>query len=798
MASGASIATAYVQILPTTKGIESGIAGALGGLSLAGTAAAGGMGLAEGAATSLIPQLNATKVSAVAAAAALGSFLKSSVRTGMNFDLAMSQVYSLMESANDGVGLTAEQMTTLRDRAREMGASTMYTASEVADGMSFMALAGWKVEEVYENIPAVLQLAAASNMPLKQASDIVTDYMAAFSSTAPTAIELVDVLAYAQANSNAKTAQFADAWHYSVGMMDTAGQSAETTTAILARMAGQSHKGSTAGVELTQVMTTLVKKMDGMGNVSLNGMTIPLRDAEGNFRNMIDVFGDMQTALGGLNNADSQAALAYMKAVNDAFADVDLDVESNAQAYRAAMAAIADPAEGMSKGSIDYMSELLGLFENVRAFRGISAILNGDVSGMKDFEAALYHSEGFAGRQMGKMTDNLASDLRIFDSAMDDVRITVSDKLTPSLRTGTQVATGFVQKFGRLLKGQQLNDGTNSVTSLTKSFGQLSDFDYEKLGERADAMMRKLQSPDLPEEEREELVAGLQEIRDAVAGTDLTPEGENAIEGVAQGMTSYDFTGDGQTIKDSIVTAIDAALEAHSPAQALVPTGENAAAGVGLGMQQYDYSADALAASAAIQAALAAALAIADWVTTSAPIGAGIARGIQAKASTVSMAAGLLITTARSRMQSLVGAGGAKFVPIGRDIAAGVAKGIKQNATSVVEALNGLIDEAIKSALEALGIHSPSRVMAEEVGKPIAQGVGMGIRDNAAVPVTALTDTLDTLTRVTAAEFAGAGSMPARGGFTFNQTVNSPKALTPWEVARQARNATRQMAEALA
>ena len=169
-----------------------------------------------------------------------------------------------------------------------------------------------------------------------------------------------------------------------------------------------------------------------------------------------------------------------------------------------------------------------------------------------------------------------------------------------------------------------------------------------------------------------------------------------------------------------------------------------------------------------------------------------------AKASTVSMAAGLLITTARSRMQSLVGAGGAKFVPIGRDIAAGVAKGIKQNASSVVEALNGLIEEAIQSALEALGIHSPSRVMAEEVGKPIAQGVGMGIRDNAAVPVTALTDTLDTLTKVTAAEFAGEGAMPARGGFTFNQTVNSPKALTPWEVARQARNAARQMAEAMA
>ena len=259
-------------------------------------------------------------------------------------------------------------------------------------------------------------------------------------------------------------------------------------------------------------------------------------------------------------------------------------------------------------------------------------------------------------------------------------------------------------------------------------------------GARIQELMEALNSGNLSGEERAAATQELMDLRTALqylAFDEMPEDGQNAMEGLASGMTNYDFAGDAFQIRDAITGAIDSALEAHSPAQALVPTGENAAAGVGLGMQQYDYSADALAASAAIMAALAAALAIADWVTTSAPIGAGIARGIQAKASTVSMAAGLLITTARSRMQSLVGAGGAKFVPIGRDIAAGVANGIKQNATSVVEALNGLIDEAIKSALESLGIGSPSRVMAEEVGKPIAQGVGMGIRDNAAVPVTA-------------------------------------------------------------
>lgn len=796
MASGASIATAYVQILPTTKGIESGIAGALSGLGGAGLTAAGGMGLAAGAASTLLSKLNLTTVAAGAAMTALINIGKASVRTGMNFDASMSQVYMLMSHANEGAGLTEEQMKTLRDRAREMGSTTQFTASQVADAMSYMALAGWDADQVYANIPSVLQLAAASNMDLARASDIVTDYMAAFSNTAPEAVELVDLLAYAQASSNSTTEGFAEAWKYSAGMMNTAGQSAATTTAILARLADQGHKGSTAGVELNAVMTQLIKGMDKYGNIEFAGGVIHLAEATENFNPE-----EYAARVAQLNDELLQyeeGSPAYMAAIERFREELGdpgqfIDIISVLQQMQDILS-----AQGLEQGSIGYSNALMSFFDNVRGYRGISTILNGDVAELRTFESELESSSGTAGKMATVLNDNLKGDLLIFNSAVDDVKITISDGLTPALRTGTQVATGFVQKFGRLLKGQQLNDGTNSVTSLTKSFGQLSDFDYEKLGERADAMMRKLQNPDLPEEERAELVAGLQEIRDAVAGTDLTPEGENAIEGVAQGMTSYDFTGDGQTIKDSIVTAIDSALQAHSPAQALVPTGENAAAGVGLGMQEYDYSADALAASAAIQAALAAALAIADWVTTSAPIGAGIARGIQAKSATVSSAAGLLITNAKTRMRSLIGSGGAHFKPLGVDIAKGLAQGIRDGSSYVLEAINNLIDAALKGASVEIERGSPSRLFAREIGKPIAQGVGMGIRDNVADPVSALTDTMDTLTRVTAAEFAGAGSMPARGGFTFNQTVNSPKALTPWEVARQARNAARQMAEAMA
>lgn len=797
MASGASIATAYVQILPTTQGIGQGIASALGGAAGAMGGAAAGATAASGAFAGMASSALPAAAAVTAVGAGIVSIGKDAVQTGMQFDASMSQVYALMSRMNDGTGLTEAQMTRLNERAREMGSTTQFTASQAAEAMGYMALAGWDVDQIYDGLPSVLNLAAASSMDLGRASDIVTDYMGAFSATAPTATHLVDLLALAQSSSNATTEQFSQAWKYSAGMMNTFGQSADTTTAILAHMADQGHKASTGGVELTAVMTGLYQAMDKNGNIELAGQVINLAEATENFNpaEFAQRVAVLNSELAELEPGTAEYT-AKITAFNEElgkageFRDI-IDVFADMQG--------ALSGAGFEPGSVGYVTALSGLFQNVRGYRGIAAILNGDTAAMQAFEQELINADGQAETQAGIVNDNLKGDLRLLSSALDELKITLSDTLTPAIREVVQWLTqlvGWINQWGAAGDASGM-----SVEQMAESIQSLDDTDPEGIGQKIFNLMQLInndsENPATPDR-----IAALQQLRDAIANTDMSGDashiGESIAEGIDAGSGAYNFTGTGNDLRDQIVTAIDQALGVGSPATALIPTGEFAAAGVGLGMQQYDYSADALAASAAIQAALAAALAIADWVTTSAPIGAGIARGIQAKASTVSMAAGLLITTARSRMQSLVGAGGAKFVPIGRDIAAGVAKGIKQNASSVVEALNGLIDEAIKSALESLGIGSPSRVMAEEVGKPIAQGVGMGIRDNAAVPVTALTDTLDTLTRVTAAEFAGAGSMPARGGFTFNQTVNSPKALTPWEVARQARNAARQMAEAMA
>lgn len=740
--AGTNIGTAYVQILPSTQGIGSGIATALrgagtaGGNELAG-AMQTGIGLAGAKIAGLINP-------ATLAALGIGKIGKASVKTGMEFDASMSQVYALMSSVNEGAGLTGEEMNTLRDRAREMGATTQYTASDVADAMGYMALAGWDVNQVYDNIPAVLNLAAASSMDLASASDIVTDYMTTFSHTAPEAAQLVDVLAYAQSHSNAKTFQFASAWQYSARSMNMAGQSAETTTAMLARMANQGSKASSAGTELNAMYTNLVKAMDKNGNVSINGQTVALADAEGHWRNMIDIIGDVQTAMAGLDDT-----------------------------------------------SPEYAAALMGTFGNVRSMRGIASLLNGDVEAMKAFEAELKNAGGEAEKEAKAVNDNLAGDLKILKSATDEAGISISDMLNPALRAGTQLATGFMQNLGLLLSGKgKEGAATQSISEIAQGFDQLSDVDYETTGRRIDGMIQKLSDANIPEEDRAALRTALQEILQSVENTDDTTEaGQNAMEGVAEGMLHYDFSESEGTIKENIVSAINSALQAHSPAQALVPSGENAAAGIMEGLTGYDYSSGTAAATQAIISAINANFAAGGWDGASAAVAQGIASGISSRKSSVTSAVGTVISAAKSRAASDVGSGGSNFKTYGKDISAGIASGIRANASSVAQAMSDVIRAAVEAAKRAAGIGSPAKVFAREVGQWLPKGIAQGITDNAQAVDDALAPLLYPDGQPYAPEFAGTESR----GFTQNITVNSPKALTPAEIARQTRNATRQL-----
>lgn len=226
---------------------------------------------------------------------------KKVVEVGSDFEASMSKVEALS-------GAPADEMDKLSKKAQELGASTRFSAKEVADGFSYMALAGWDTSEMLSGIDGILDLAAASEMDLAEASDIVTDNLSAFGLEAKDSKKLADELAFAQANSNTTTKQLAEAFGNCAANMNAAGQDVETTTSFLEAFANQGIKGSEAGTKLSAIMRDIAAKMQD-GKIQIGDTAVAVTDANGNFRDLTDILADVESATNGMGDAERASAL---------------------------------------------------------------------------------------------------------------------------------------------------------------------------------------------------------------------------------------------------------------------------------------------------------------------------------------------------------------------------------------------------------------------------------------------------------------------------------------------------------
>ncbi len=223
------------------------------------------------------------------------------VNTQMKFQDAMAKVQALS-------GASGAELKKLEDTAKQMGATTIFSASECADALGYMALAGWDANESAAGLPGVLNLAAASGMELAEASDMVTDYLTAFGLEADQAGRMADVLSYAQAHSNTTTQQLGEAFKNCAVNAHNAGMSLEETTSILGKLADQGLKGSEAGTALNAVIRDMSSKMKN-GCIEIGNTKVAVQDANGNFRKMSDIIADVTKATDGMGDAEKTAAL---------------------------------------------------------------------------------------------------------------------------------------------------------------------------------------------------------------------------------------------------------------------------------------------------------------------------------------------------------------------------------------------------------------------------------------------------------------------------------------------------------
>lgn len=320
------------------------------------------------------------------AAGAVKDFCSEVVEIGQTFETSMSKVSALS-------GATGDDLATLEAKARELGASTTFSASQAADALGYMALAGWDTEQMLAGVGSVLTLAQAGEMELAAASDLVTDYLSAFNMEASETARMVDVLAYAQANANTTVEGLGMAFKNCAANANAAGMDVETTSAAISMMANQGLKGSEAGTALNAVLRDMTAKMED-GAIAIGEQSVAVMDAEGNYRDFTDILADVQAATNGMGDAEKAAAL-------------------------------------QSTFTAD-------------SIKGLNLMLNAGADEMVGFRDELYGCAGAAEETAATMTDNLGGDLAAMNSAFEELSLKIYDGLQEPLRSAVQFITGTV------------------------------------------------------------------------------------------------------------------------------------------------------------------------------------------------------------------------------------------------------------------------------------------------------------------------------------------------------------------
>lgn len=337
------------------------------------------------------------------------------INSAGDFEASMSNVEALS-------GASGDQLQALTDKAKEMGATTKFTAGESADALSYMALAGWDTQSMLQGISPVMELAAAANMDLASASDIVTDYLTAFGLTASDTTHFVDVMAYAMSHSNTNVEQLGEAYKACAATAKSMGYSVEETTAVLATMANAGVKGGEAGTALNAIMTRLATNTKGCAD-ELEKYGVSIYDSQGNMNSLSDILTGLSAVWDNLTDQE-QANLAKTIA--------------GTNQYSKLQTIMAGCSEQAAKGGQSF----------------------------SDYASALENCSGTAGKMAGTMLDNLNGKMTLFESAADGLKIAVGEQLTPAMsdlyEVGADVLSGMTEF---------VNDNPGVVKGITTMVG---------------------------------------------------------------------------------------------------------------------------------------------------------------------------------------------------------------------------------------------------------------------------------------------------------------------------------------
>ena len=319
------------------------------------------------------------------------------VKTTADFDSEMSKVSAIS-------GATGTDLDKLRGKAREMGAKTKFSASEAAQGMQYMAMAGWKTQDMMDGLEGIMNLAAASGEDLASTSDIVTDALTAFGLSAKDSSHFSDILAAASSNANTNVSMMGETFKYAAPVLGSLGYTAEDAALAIGLMANAGIKSSQAGTSLRGAITNLAKPTDTVA-AAMDKYGISLTDSSGKMLSLRELMEQLRQKLGGLSEAEQAQAAAALFGKD--------------------------------------------------AMSGMLAIINGSDKDFEKLAGAIDNCDGSSEKMANTMNDNLQGQITILMSQLQELAISFGEILMPKIRDIVTHIQNFVDKLNAMDEGQK-------------------------------------------------------------------------------------------------------------------------------------------------------------------------------------------------------------------------------------------------------------------------------------------------------------------------------------------------------
>ena len=729
------------------------------------------------------------KTAAVAVGAATTAavgFAKTAVEKGMEFDSSMSQVAATM-------GTTVDQIGDLLDLAMEMGASTAFSATQAADALNYMALAGYDAETSAAMLPNVLNLAAAGGIELAQASDMVTDAQSALGLTIEQTEAMVDQMAQAASKSNTSVAQLGEAILTVGGTAQyMAGGTAELN-AVLGVLADNGIKGSEGGTHLRNMLLSLSSPTTDAQKL-LDQLGVSVFDTEGNMRSFTELFPELNAAMSTMTDQeklDAMSTLFNSRDIASATALLGTSVErwdELTNSIQGAWYTMDSLNESLSKTGIDLtamqgnlnklgisgdvFSEILNesggnaesfadaLLEAADSGVSYSDIVDALGGNLADLQTAFDETSGAAQKMADTQLDNLQGDITLWKSALEGAQIVLSDQLTPNLREFVQFGTkglsdvtaafqegglqGAMQAMGGVL-----GDAINMVVDMLPG---MVDAGMQLLGALGQGIIDNLPTIiDAAVEIVLMLASGILEALPhlGAAALQIVQQLANGItthlpELVAMGKQFLSQLADGARtgIPELITTVVGLIPELISGLLSLLPDIINAGMGLIQGLADGIIQAIPILISYLPQLVTE----IVGFLTTSLPqileqgviilenLAMGIIQAIPQLVSQLPQIISAIVEGLGSMMGSIV--------DVGKNIVQGIWDGICGMASWFKDQVSGFFSGIVDGVKSVLGIHSPSKVFAG-IGGYMAEGLGDGWNDEYASVKSGIEDGLN-------------------------------------------------------